>query len=199
MDLHEMVVKLFDLFYQKIYKNPSFHLDLSLNNQKKQVDNFIILLANYYGMQSIGINSLLEYFSFSFHYWSTKITQRKISLNWIIGKKTFTRFTERISGQDYYTQKWLVENDINLDNLRHKLIVGDAVEPLNRSEELEKIRFHGHARLANCLHHTTMYNHRSVNCIGCDMKNLCKNVLKEKFPIIYKQRGYERSEARQKI
>ncbi len=190
MDVPKTVCKLFDHFYQKIYKN-NYKLDLSINNQLKQVNNFVDLLIQQFGLNAVGTNLILDYICFSFHYWHSKNTKRNISLNWIIGKKTFKRWVDRKSGNNYYTQQWLNEMGINLDYLRQEIFEQELQHKgLDPAEEIEKLRFHGDARLAHCIQFTTMYHHKSINCLGCESKSTCKKLLSINRPQLFKARGY---------
>lgn len=193
IDFYKVVSQLFDHFYNKIYRT-QFHLDLEINNHRKVIDSFIKLLKKEYDLSSIGNNYLIEFFSFSFSYWSTKKTKRKITLNWIIGKKTFKRWLERKEGTDHYTSKFIKEYDIDVDRLRQELQAKPHLDQqqLSTSEEVEKLRFQGDARLYNCLQTTTLYNHRSINCLSCCNKTVCKTLLKNTRPNLYIQRGYEK-------
>lgn len=194
MDYHKAVVKLYDHYYNKIYKGANHRLDLSINNQAKVVDSFVKLLSTQIGLPSVGLNTLLDFFQFSFYFWSTKRTKRRISLNWIIGKKTFKRWVEKKDGQDYYTDKWLLENNIDLNLLRQQLYEQEhqdlTTQGLDAAEELEKLRFGGEARLYHCLHNTTLYHHRSLHCLGCSNRRVCKGLLRTTSPQVYKRRGY---------
>lgn len=188
---HRTVSRLFDYFYAKLYKNPNFKLDLSINNQAKQVDNFIKLLSRFYPIEGISVNFFITYYSFAFQYWHDKITHRKIPLNWIIGPKTFKRFLDRTDESQYFVDKFLEKYKISLDQLRQDLVESDdEARGLDTAEENEKLRFYGEARLYHCTVNTTMYNHRSVNCLGCPEKSICKKLLKQTYPKIYNQRGY---------
>lgn len=197
MNHRKAVVKLYNYFYSKIYKTP-FSLDLSQAKQEKMVDNFIKLLANQLGLHSIGINTFIDIFSFSFAYWNTKATKRRISLNWIIGKKTVTRWLEKKDGQNFYTDKFLLEYGIDLSLLKQQLYELENKEltsqGLDPAEELEKLRFEGEAKLYNCLQHTTLYHHRSLNCLGCSNRSVCKGLLRTTAPQVYKRRGYSKIE-----
>lgn len=191
MDYHKTVTKLFDHFYNKIYK-ANFQLDLSIGKQQKQVDNFIKLLARHYQFDSVGVNLLVEYFAFSFCYWSTKITKRKITLGWIVGKKMFAKWLDKSEHSKYFYDKFLVEYDVNLDQLKQQLIEEQIIDDgLDVAEEIEKRRFNDEARLYNCMMHTTLYNHKSKTCISCLHKTHCKIVLKVQLPTVYKNRGYK--------
>lgn len=192
MSHEKMVVKLFDYFYNKIYKT-NFRLDLSIANQQKQLDSFIKMLSVYYpSLDGIGINHLISYMSFAFFSYSDKNLKRKISLNWIIGKKTFAKWFDQAEGHKYYVDQWLKENNILIDQLRQDLVEEQLMEQkLDPAEEIEKIRFAGDARLYNCIQNTTLYNHRSINCIGCEEKFTCKILLNSKYPKLFKSRGYK--------
>lgn len=193
MDYHEKVCKIFDVFYQKVFKTANFNLDLSRNKQRKQVDNFIKLISKNYYLPSIGTNFFISYFCFQFEYWENKKTKRNVSLGWIIGKKAFKRWIDRSESSEYFSNKFLLEYAIDLNALRIDLHEDELVknEVLDNCEEIEKIRFTGEARLFNCLHHTTMFNHRSGTCLSCPQSRDCKILLKAKYPFTYKKRGYK--------
>jgi len=196
LDYHKAVVKSYNYFYNKIYKT-NYRLDLSQAGQSKMVDSFVRLLASNFGLHSVGINTIVEAFSFSFAYWSTKKTKRKISLGWIIGKKTVSRWLDRDEGVDYYTDKFLKEYSIDLDLLKQELAeeVPKEILALDPAEELEKQRFNGEAKLYNCFQHTTLYHHRSMLCLGCSIRTACKQLLKKTTPQLYIKRGYADNES----
>lgn len=189
MNYYDMVCKCFDFFYQKIY-NTHFNLDLSINNQRKQVENFIKVVAGHYQIPSIGINFIVEYFFFAFAYWKDMNTKRPITLNWIIGKKMFDRWFNRTSQQMYYVKKFSLQYDIDLNQLKQSLSEDCNDDHNNTAEELEKSRFTGQARLYNCLHNTTLYNHLSTACMGCICSKACKELLFQSNPTLYHHRGY---------
>lgn len=190
MDLHKKVPVLFDYFYRKIYKTAGFKLDVSGRNGK-YVDSFVQLLSKQYRIESIGINFLVDYFAFAFEYWSNKKTKRHITLGWIIGKKTFQRWLVKSDNYKYFVNKFLQDYDVILSVLMTDLIDEELIRGLDPAEEKEKLRFTGAARLYNCWHYTTLYNHRSGTCMICPLKIDCKKLLKLKFPNSYKKRGYE--------
>jgi hypothetical protein len=190
---HECVAKLFTYFHYKIYRSSSFKIDLSKGNQKKQVDTFLQLLANQYGLPSISPSFLIEYFVFQFsqkHDWATSM---KIQLNWIIGKKAFDTWVNRNEHHSYFSGKFTQEYDINVYELKQQLFELELQEQgLDPAEELEKERFDGSARLFNCLQNTTLYNHKSPTCISCSERVHCKNFLLKQNKRLYEQRGYRR-------
>ncbi len=195
MDKEKVVVKLFEHFYNKVYKD-NFKIDLDLNNQRQLVKNFVELLMKQYTYNTVGINFMIDVFAFGFSYYSDKLLKRKISLNWIIGKKLLKRFKERKDGTDYHTSNFLREYDINVDELRSSLIVQESefdYLSLNKVEEATKGRMPDtEGRLYNCMRDTTMFNHRSPICITCHSKVTCKRILSELSPMVFKRRGYEK-------
>ncbi len=192
MDYHKSISKIYDYLYNKTYRS-NFKLDLSINNQKKQVENFLRLLANHYQLPSVGINYLIDYFCYSFAIRAEQNTKRKISLNWIIGKKMFDRWLKKPDEYQWQYKKYIKEFDINIDRIKDELHEEELISAkLDPAEEREKGRLVGEAQLYNCMLHTTMYNHKSVICLTCDNKKLCKKMLREKYPRIYKNRGYEK-------
>lgn len=191
IDYHKTVPKLFDAFYNKFYKT-NFRLDLSINNQKKQVDNFIKLLGQHYQVDTLGINFLVEYFSFAFCYWKDKNVKRKIALNWIIGKKIFSKWLVRDQYSSYFYQKFLHEYSINIDDLKQQLFEDIQIDNnLDPAEEIEKDRFKDEARLYHCIINTNLYNHKSSICMSCSNKVTCKGILQQRYPRLYKARGYK--------
>lgn len=190
MDRKAAVIRLYNYFYNKIYER-NFRLDLAVGKQQKMVENFLRALSMYYpGIDSIGINFLIQYFAWSFKVRSEQKTKRNISLGWIVGKKALERFINRKSGEDYYVEAFLHEYRINIDDLRSQFSQEEDKPQLDPAEEMEKVRFTGEARLFNCLNKTTLYNHRSLNCIGCENRLACKSLLKRNHPKLYNKRGY---------
>lgn len=189
------VVKLFEHFYNKVYRT-NFKLDLSLNNQAKVIENFLKLVSQYYMIDSVGVNFMIDYFASAFHYFSTKKLKRNVSLNWIVGRKFFKRYLERKEGQDYYTGEWLRENQINLDQLRASLMkIEEGLDylKLDKVEELSKgKKADTSARLYNCMTSTTMYNHRSPICLTCHQRVSCKEIMERLLPVVHRERGYGR-------
>lgn len=197
MNYHNAVVRLYEHFYNKKYKS-HFKVDLDKAGQRKLVDNFIKLLAQQFGIHSVGYNMICDAISYSFSYWSSKNTKRTISLNWIIGKKTITRWLERKEGTDYYTEQFLFENSIDLSSLKQQLAEQDVQEDkpiLDPSEELEKARFTGQAQLYHCSQFTTLYHHKSIICLKCGNRAACKKLLKDTKPRLFSKRGYVKDES----
>lgn len=191
MNLHLLTERLYNHFYSKFYQR-QFKLDLKLNKNAQLIDNFIALLARHYQLESISLNFLINYLAWSFNRRFGQITKRDISLAWIIGKSTVKKYLERKEEEVYYSDQFLAKIGVNVDELRKEIVgIDELNERLNISEENEKKRFEGEARLFHCLQFTTLYNHKSLVCLKCANKTHCKSLLKIHYPRIFKSRGYE--------
>lgn len=190
-ELGKLIERLYNFFYSKFYNKPNFKLDLEKNRGSRQIENFISLLARHYQIDSININFLINYFGWSFSRRFGQITKRDISLNWIIGKKTFAKFLEKKEEEAYYTDQFVAKIGVNLDQLKQEFHEDEVIEKgLDPAEEFEKQRHKGDGQLFHCLQFTTLYNNRSSICIMCSHKSVCKRSLKIKFPNIFNNRGY---------
>lgn len=192
IDLKEKIVIIFEHFYNKFYKQ-SFKLDLKKNRQEIVLDTFLHLLSTNFNIASLNSNFLITYMSYSFSKFSNLDLKRNISFSWIVGKKMLNRFLSRNEQEQYFSDQFLKEYSIDVNQLKAKLAEKEiSVNVLDHAEETEKLRFYGEAKLYNCLQNTTLYNHRSVNCLGCDQKQFCKKLLKETYPRIFIKRGYNK-------
>lgn len=189
MTVHDQVKRLFDYFHNKVYRS---HLDLNLSSElnRKMVDNFAKLVGSQLNLPNVGVSFLVDYFAFQFKYWSDKTTQRKLTLNWVIGPKAFQRWWQRNPDGAYYVRRFVQEHGLDLDALRRELAPVPPEEVLNSAEELEKVRFQDEARLYHCTQTTTGYYHRSMTCLGCSMRQPCKRHLFLINPTLYAKRGY---------
>lgn len=194
--MHKYIKVLFEHFYSKVHRH-SYNLGLDRYINQKLIHSFEQHLQQYVNEQTIGINLLIDYFAFAFGYYSDKKLQRNISLNWIIGKKMIKRFFERQEGWDYYTQKFLHEYQVNVDELKSRLQEQETKEEkdylkIHKSEELEKARTPDtEARVYSCLNTTTLFNHRSTICVMCHQKVFCKQLLRKTNQNLYEKRGYK--------
>lgn len=189
----EIIKELYEYFYFKTLYKP-YTLDLLRERNSKFVTNFLINLDKFVSLETVGVNLLIDYFSYSFAYYSSLDTQRDISLNWIIGKKMIKRFFgEKTGGWDYHVDNFLREHQISKDEIRSKLVVQEEKSYLkvHPSEESEKSRVPDtEARIYNCLNYTTLFNHRSIICLTCHQKIFCRQILKKTNPDLYAKRGY---------
>lgn len=191
--LIDFVIEAYEVFSRKIHKIPQFVFEPS-QRELKQIENFIALLEKKYDKNSIGRIFLFNFMALSYDHYSTLDHQAKkrIPLNWIVGKKALDRWVKRVEDDLYHSQKYVAENGIHIG------LIGagterrsDDVTSIKKHEEEEKLRFYNKPRgMVNCIETTTLYNHRSLNCISCIYRKECKNMLKINYPKLYIARGY---------
>jgi len=189
MTVHEQVKRLYDYFFNKVYRS---HVDLNLTSElnRKMIDNFAKVVGAQLNLPNVGINYLVEYFTFQFKYWSDKTTARRLTLNWVIGRKALRRWRDHHPEVRYYVRRFVKEHGLDLDALRRELAPEPEPTVLSAAEEVEKVRFAGPARLYHCTQTTTLYHHRSLTCLGCDQRVACKKLLRRTHPSLYSKRGY---------
>lgn len=188
-DHSSLIVKLYNFFYNKIYRA---HSNITYASHKEQVDSFLNMLGEHYDFSSLGPNWFISYFCWTFAIRESQNTSRDISLNWIIGNKMLTRWLEKPEEFSWQYRDFVVKYSIDLDRLRNDLFEsGVILRKLDPAEEREKSRLGGEGQLYNCLLHTTLYNHRSIICLTCENKILCKKLLAQKYPRLSRERGYE--------
>lgn len=186
----ENIVRLFELFYAKVYKG-YYKIDLSLRGREKYLSSFYQYLLKKY--PTAGNNLVIDYFSFAFSYYASKNTKRDISFNWIVSKKMLDRYIDQKEGQDFYVNKFLreysiVKNDIL--SILHESIDYNTSFTTNPVEEIFKKKYANGNRFYHCFVMTTLYNHRSKVCMLCKERELCKKILKQTNPALFNNRGY---------
>lgn len=187
MNLKKIVGDLFEIGYRHFTNNYAFEFDPEMNKQGVSIDNFIKLLNEKYGEESIGINFLVSYFEFQFEYWMDKATQRRISLNWIIGKKAFQRWIDIDDDElsNYFACK-NVGNVFVKYKEKHTLAIDYNTE--TSFEKKEKLKYYNTEEgFINCIRTTTLFC-KSITCFQCRFKKDCKAILKKQFPNIYERR-----------
>jgi hypothetical protein len=200
--------KLFSEFlttYERQYtKIKGYKYELRLKPiDAKMMDNFIVLLDKKIGINRIGSDFIGDYVQNQLSYWlnlDTKLGVGVIPISWVFGKKAFDRWFEKSYKQNQYTSK------LNLKNVNNQGIKGQNKQVLQKSlkslkqiytnileteEAMKQITLNQEHGLLNCVQTTTLYNHKSQNCLMCNYTEKCKEILKENFPLINKTRGYE--------
>ena len=191
MNHKQAIIDLYELFYKEFTGNKSFRLDLNRNKQEVKIDNFIKNIGKYYNINSIGIDFLVRYFLFQFYYWKDKNTNRKIQIEWVIGKKALERFLRNGFNEkfEFFIHK---ENDIDFSEIYHKFAVTKYQPDFNEESERERMEkkrfFNTEAGLVNCLENTSLYNPKSDICNQCNFVGDCKELLKQNYYKLYKAR-----------
>jgi len=159
------------------------------------------------GLHRVDVEFLVKVFSYGFNYWVWRIEENPkkyaygidgIKFNWIIGKEALKRFDR--NEETFDKMSWArnikkayntVLYDIKKTGTDNARAFVDLYIKVNESEELEKDMFHNTTEgLIWCKANTTLFNHKSKLCTGCNNRTRCKDLLKEYYPVLYKQRGY---------
>lgn len=192
-ELISALVDMYNCFYWGITNNFAFKLDLTINKQDKEVENFFKRLSKKgNNVDSLGIDFLNKYLGFQFAYWLDKdIKRRNVSLSWIIGKKAIDRWEaiENIENALYWTNIRLLEKGVDMYEIKYLFDIESRVSYVESEvEDIERKRFYNEVRgLLNCLERTTLYIKSSI-CFSCKFKLDCKKILRSEYPELYIKR-----------
>lgn len=183
-----LIIKFYQYFYSKVYHYSDFKY-IPDPRDSKLILNFIDKLNS-----SLGEEWLFNYFAFQFQYWS-EIKYKKfkgVVLSYILGKKALERYNKKNEKNwMYFVNKFISDFNLKINDLCFKDFYKKDFISISSSEEIDKNRFVGEERFANCLMGTTLYNVKSKVCVLCDYSKKCKDVLKIKYPYIYQIRNEE--------
>lgn len=186
------IIGLYEKFYSKRYGNSSYKF-IPTDRADKSISKFLDKAHKRYKLETIGIKFLTRYFTFQFDRLNETIKIKryagksemggKIQIYDIIGDRPLKLFINRNRSFDYKLER--------KSSFSGTLVVDHNLTSTSTSEELEKKRFLNTDRgLINCLEKTTLFYHKSVNCMLCTHKNDCKKLLKTNYINIYNYRGY---------
>jgi hypothetical protein len=197
----DIVLNFYDYFYNHFYKTIE-RLNKTPTNTK-HAQSFLDILKKEYG-SSIDKNFLYTYFLFQFNYWDgvefagTNNYNKGIQLSFIIGKKSFERWTKRNKEYDWQLDSLPIirkyglhkEDLVKIGQLstKHKIAVKKGVD----TEAAIKLPFYNTDEgYRVCGDLSTLYNHKSSICEGCIYKIDCKKRLQQNYPTLYMDRGYK--------
>jgi hypothetical protein len=169
---------------------------------KRTISGFLDRLHKKYGLHSVGLEFMVNYFEAQFSYWlwrrehgMLKEGMKYVAISWVIGKKAWDRYFEHMVEfpqpfRDVRTQYEMFARPF-FKPVSHTI---DRYLEVHDFEEKEKARFHNQrAGMIWCLDETDLYYHKSEWCKKCVHSKACKQYLKMNFPQIYKARGYEKT------
>lgn len=181
----------YELLYREKYGNEKY-IFKPTPRAEQEISNFLLFFDKRYKLITLGKDFLFRYFNFQFRRvdglilkrFSSKDKSGKIQIYDIIGKKAIEYWLTRDVNFDFITE-------IDAVISKQTIIGEETVSSTNKHEELEKKRFHNTNRgFLNCVEKTSLFNHKSTNCVLCIFKNTCKSVLEKNYMKIYKNRGY---------
>jgi hypothetical protein len=157
------------------------------DNESKCLNSFLDFLNKKYKGR-IDDNFIKNYTKYQFSYWNRLQTRHKngyIPISWIYGKKAITRWE-----QDVDWLKFRQNSDFSISEKANVKL--SFLTQIDTQEESHKQKYHNKNKgLAWCSYNTTLYNHKSTNCLTCIFKLQCKEMLKLNMPNVYKLRGYQ--------
>jgi hypothetical protein len=193
----ELVVDSFQ-FFKSNFLYPDYVYEPS-EIDKKTIEGFLNRLDDKFGLASVGLGFMVNYFEAQFSYWlwrrengQLKEGMKYVAISWVIGKKAWERYFEFM--KDFPQPFRDIRTKYEIFATSHfrppTYDVGRFLKVYD-FEEKEKKRFHNQrAGLVWCLDETDLFHHRSKLCAGCRFQKECKSYLKTNFPQIYKARGY---------
>lgn len=179
--MHNLIGKLFNTCYKAFYNDPKHFCDPNNINNKKSINNFLKCIEKAYNIHSIGENWLRHYFRFQFDYWLDKEIDRRITLQWILGKKAFDRYQK--------VDNWEQVNYHIEKNTSFIIFENEKDNQENNYENQQRLlHLNEDIGLLWCIDHTSLYDKCSA-CFRCKFKAECKELLKMNYPNLYKIRG----------
>lgn len=198
-----LVVDLYKYHIVQITKNNKYKFPMT-PQRNKMILNFIEKFKSLTNSNFVGEDNLRKFIEYQFNYWYKHDSKygkgTSIQIEWIIGSKAIERWESRTEKQkkktDFIIRKNLKKDvkfsevvDKEESNNYKKLLI-----ELRDNEEDEKSRFHNTSKgFGYCLVSTTLYNHKSKNCLLCDFSDKCKDYLKKNLNKVYKARGYHKT------
>ena len=143
----------------------------------------------------IGEEFLRKYIEYGIQSWfnsgSERDYSRAVRFSWIVGSAAIKRWNALNSETRTFVVRSSLKTEHKINTLKHRSQLSELLTKVRPSEEKFKSEFHNTNRgLLWCVANTTLYFHRSSQCVTCLFKEQCKDILKREYPKIYKARGY---------
>jgi len=167
MDKKEIVQKLYTLFQSRVYSGSRIEKikDTSLNK-------FLSSLDKKYGYGSVGVNFLLDYFSFQYNYWSQLDPERNPNSSWIIGNKAIKRWFDKPDNYSYFSGLLRRKYRISIDHvIEHH---SGSNQNTDLDDTFRKRCSDPNYQLLHCSILGLSYSFRSSTCITCSHRKKCK-------------------------
>lgn len=180
MLLNKKIALFYEYFYQKISFRENFSFKPT-KRERKSIQNFISLLEDTYGQDSIGSYFLYDFFCFQFNYWQDKDTrlgsQGLARIEWLIGPKSFERWKNKTKHYKYFYKVNLL-NKVNLSFNEIEILINK--EKLNFSskyeEDLKEKYFNTKKGFLTCILYTSLFNEESIFCNKCLFSKKCEKI-----------------------
>lgn len=182
------------------FMRQEYNLKKKINERMiKSSEVFLQELQKHYHLDQLGEDFLWNYFIFQFNFWKTAKLKRnvEIDISFVIGKKALNRYLNRDQQYD-----WQILNDKrNYDQKEFQDIIGlkkKENQSLNFEEEIDiddlyrRKYFNTQEGFDHCMENTLLYSQKSSFCNRCEKSQICKEVQKIVYPVVYKNRNGEK-------
>lgn len=165
-----------------------------INYKCNNADNYSWELFMDTFSDNVGEEFVMKYLQYGLNHWfndSKKDNSKRIRFNWIFGKSSIKRWKKKDISTNVYITRVGLKKNYDIDVVKKTSKLNEIFITIRQSEENYKVEFLNTKRgLLWCVANTTLYFHKSGNCAICENKKICKEILKEEYPKIYKIRGY---------
>lgn len=153
-------------------------------------DNFMNVFSD-----RIGEEFVRKFAEYGFQSWFNKGCKkdysRDIRFNWVFGKAAIERWNKCNIDTNVFITRAGLKTEYKINLLKRKSSLLEQMSKVRSMEEKFKSDFHNSKRgFLWCIANTTLYFHKSSNCVTCTYKVECKKLLKQEYPKIYIKRGY---------
>lgn len=207
MTLERICREVFSYFYEKIYKSPCSSSLLDSERTLKAYSAFCKILTTKYD-KSANVEYVWSYVLFQFGRYYNAIKENtlkdpsgKITPMMVFGKSAYTVFEDRRVEMDFMLERSPL---ITVEQIsKREFSFRKGIEFTNIDKPIEKqlsnfyrdpvkaIASRGEGALETCIDSTDLYNDQDISCQRCIDHKECKEMLKDMYPKIYKERGYE--------
>lgn len=174
MELSEKVIKYYESVFGYTTGNRAFEFKPS-KTQCKQIDNFIKLLDEEVGIESIDGDFIFYFICFQYERkkdQKSKFGFGKLPLNNVIGQKAFDRWMRKPGNWKFWVDKFI--SDYNIPKPTRE-VYHSTETGISHHEEIIKKRFWGTGELFfHCSNMTSLYNESSEFCVKCKYKGECE-------------------------
>ena len=173
---------------RKALQNPTY--EFRCNDKDFKIINSFL---EYY-KDSIGELFIKRFIDVQFAYYialNTNFGKGRVFVSWIFGKAAFERYDAKLNWQRTKDIRKTLNKRITVSRKPITSSISDCLLSIRTDEENEKVKYLNTPKgLAWCASTTTLYFHKSENCLGCSNKENCKLTLKNNMPYLYRLRGY---------
>ena len=173
--LYQLIIQYYNYFQRRETGQLDFYYSLK-NRDHVMINNFIDLIDQEWGLESVGEVFLWDYFLYSYFFFHNKKTSKgknTVELNWICGLEGIKRYKSKDEDWRFYATDYVVSHGFSFDELRVKKKLNRHLYEFLQSKERQ--RFHNSQKgFLNCIEFTKGFKLTSIECLKCKFKKDCK-------------------------